>query len=102
MKNRVYELEELIGEKLIILLPALKVRKEILWNEFDDLFVYLEEVKELTNGKETITRSLAYKLFQCYFEVDRQFNLIENEQKKDLQSRLFMSIVSILNDHQFY
>jgi len=102
MNYRINELEELVGNILIRILPPLRSKGEVLLAEFEVLFEYLGELKELTRGQETINKSLAYKLFHCYIEVDKQFSFISNnENKQRIQSRLFTDIISILNEGQF-
>ncbi|OPH56190.1 hypothetical protein BC351_28905 [Paenibacillus ferrarius] len=100
MSDQLELLEDLIGKTIIKILPPLRAKKEILFDEFMEMFVYLENVKELLNGQNIISRSLSYKLFLFYFEVNKQFSYIQDSnQIKELQQRLFIAIVSTLNDN---
>lgn len=101
MKEQIDEIEHAVGKLIIIILPALRARKEVLIDEFELLFKYLEEISKLTKGNTTLNKSLAYKLFLCYFEISPRLSKIPNDVTQKLQSKLFMSIVNILNEDMF-
>lgn len=95
-------LEDLIGKKIIKILPPLRAKKEILSDDFLEMFVYLEKLKDLLSGQKVISRSLSYKLFHFYFEVNKQFSFIhDSTQIKELQQKLFIAVISTLNDNFF-
>ncbi|MDU0204178.1 MULTISPECIES: hypothetical protein [Paenibacillus] len=102
MSEQLEILEELIGEKMLKVLPPLRAKKEILFDDFLELFIYLEKTKDLLSGQNVISRSLSYKLFYLYFEVSKQFSFIhDSTQILELQQKLFKAVISTLNDNFF-
>lgn len=101
-EQRIKELEDLLSKLLLIMLPKLKVHKQISESEFEIIFGYLEELKELMSGKEYISRSLVSKLFHLYYSTSKEFSFIsDSEQGNRILSKLTMYLASIFNDSYF-
>lgn len=103
MKNELSDLETVIGKQTIVLLPLLRTKNEIPYEEFEILFSLLEELVILIKGQESLPRSLAYKLFHLNEEVRKQLSYFDvNDQKVQLlRSRLVILTVQVFNDNMF-
>lgn len=101
MNTRIVELEELIKQELLVLLPHLKVKKELLPDRARILSEYLDELRENIRGEKYIPRSLAYKLFYLNQVMSRHVLTVESEEGGNIQSSLYTKIVSIFNDNLY-
>lgn len=54
MNIRIVELEELIEQEMLVLLPHLKVKKELLPDKAGNLLEHLDELRELIRGERYI------------------------------------------------
>lgn len=100
--DKIDEIEKSISIILKRILPALRSKREILHDDFETLFKNLDELVVQLQGREMITRSLAYKLYHLQYEVNKEFSYIQDEKiKGQIQSKLHMSIAAVFNDNYF-
>ena len=103
-EKRLEELDHLIGKWMLRVLPLLKTCNEIDSIVFNELFIYLEDLRIEIKGEKTISRSLAFKLFHLYYTCEKGFRSYPQTKKEEansLQSDLTMFIAAIFSDAHF-
>ncbi|GGG09094.1 hypothetical protein [Paenibacillus aceti] len=104
-KERIDELENLLLKSMTILLPRLKVHKEVLMDELYKISHYLKEIYTLTHNQEYIKHSLVHKLFVLYNMLQAESGYLpdsESERSSELIIRVLNEISDVISVEKRY
>jgi|AraplaMF_Col_mLB_1032019.scaffolds.fasta_scaffold34640_3 hypothetical protein len=88
------ELENLIWGKMIVFLPHLRIKKEVLTPELTAISQYLIELICLLDGEKYLPRSLVDKLFRLYTTLQAESGYLSDKES----ARCDELIIKVLNE----
>ncbi|MNC54994.1 hypothetical protein D3C76_148070 [compost metagenome] len=87
------EISSIIHKIIILMRKEKKLPKE----QIVILMNYLEEFRELSKGREFITKRMAYELFYLYTNVSSQLDY-NKDKDSSIITELYMAITSVFNE----
>lgn len=92
--ERIGELESLIWDEMKVLLPHLRIKKEVLIPQITVISQYIKELIDLLEGEVLLPRSLVDKLFRLYTFLQAESGYLSEEES----ARCDEIVIKVLNE----